>query len=77
MKLTELFAKDQINLSFEVFPNKKPENLESVKAKTAKIAELKPAFMSLHMVPAAAQASLRWKLQKIFRITAVSPFWHT
>ncbi|MBR4113853.1 MAG: methylenetetrahydrofolate reductase [Anaerotignum sp.] len=47
MKLTELFAKDQVNLSFEVFPNKKPENLESVKAKTAKIAELKPAFMSV------------------------------
>lgn len=47
MKLTELFAKDQIKLSFEVFPNKKPENLESVKAKTAKIAELKPAFMSV------------------------------
>ena len=47
MKLTELFAKNQINLSFEVFPNKKPENLESVKAKTAKIAELKPAFMSV------------------------------
>ena len=47
MKLTELFAKDSRNLSFEVFPNKKPENLESVKAKTAKIAELKPAFMSV------------------------------
>lgn len=47
MKLTELFAKDQRNLSFEVFPNKKPENLESVKAKTAKIAELNPAFMSV------------------------------
>ena len=47
MKLKELFAKDQVNLSFEVFPNKKPENLESVKAKTAKIAELKPAFMSV------------------------------
>lgn len=47
MKLTELFAKDTCNLSFEVFPNKKPENLESVKAKTAKIAALKPAFMSV------------------------------
>lgn len=47
MKLTELFAKDTINLSFEVFPNKKPENLESVKAKTAKIAALNPAFMSV------------------------------
>ena len=47
MKLTELFAKDKCNLSFEVFPNKKPENLESVKAKTAKIAALNPAFMSV------------------------------
>lgn len=47
MKLTELFKKDTINLSFEVFPNKKPENLESVKAKTAQIAALKPAFMSV------------------------------
>lgn len=47
MKLTELFAKDTRNLSFEVFPNKKPENLESVKAKTAQIAALHPAFMSV------------------------------
>ena len=47
MKLTELFSKDTRNLSFEVFPNKKPENLESVKAKTAKIAALGPAFMSV------------------------------
>ena len=47
MKLTELFAKDTCHLSFEVFPNKKPENLESVKAKTAKIAALQPAFMSV------------------------------
>lgn len=47
MKLTELFEKDTINLSFEVFPNKKPENLESVKAKTARIAALNPAFMSV------------------------------
>ena len=47
MKLTELFAKDTRNLSFEVFPNKKPENLESVKGKTAQIAALNPAFMSV------------------------------
>ncbi len=47
MKLTELFAKDTFNMSFEVFPNKKPENLESVKAKVLQIAELEPAFMSV------------------------------
>lgn len=47
MKITELFAKDTLQMSFEVFPNKKPENLESVKAKTAKIAALQPAFMSV------------------------------
>ncbi len=47
MKLTELFQRDAFSLSFEVFPPKKPENLESVKAKTEKIAALKPAFMSV------------------------------
>lgn len=47
MKLTELLKQDKRNLSFEVFPNKKPENLESVKAKAAQIAALQPAFMSV------------------------------
>lgn len=47
MKLTELFQNGKNQLSFEVFPNKKPENLGSVTKKVLQIAELRPAFMSV------------------------------
>lgn len=47
MKLTEVFKKDGLLLSFEVFPPKKAENFESTKAATEKIAALGPDFMSV------------------------------
>lgn len=47
MKIIDILKKDQMSLSFEVFPPKKETNFESVKAATEKIAELKPAFMSV------------------------------
>lgn len=47
MKLTKLFAKDHLTLSFEVFPPKTDTAFESVKEATEEIARLKPAFMSV------------------------------
>jgi len=47
MKLTELFGKERLTLSFEVFPPKTDTAFESVKAATEEIARLKPAFMSV------------------------------
>ena len=47
MKLTEVFQKDGLLLSFEVFPPKKEANFESVKEATEKIAALCPDFMSV------------------------------
>lgn len=47
MKIIDILKKDQMSLSFEVFPPKKETNFESVKAATEKIAELEPAFMSV------------------------------
>lgn len=47
MKLTQLFAKDHLTLSFEVFPPKTDTAFESVKEATEEIARLKPAFMSV------------------------------
>ncbi len=47
MKLTELFKKDELSLSFEVFPPKTDTNFESVREATEKIASLRPAFMSV------------------------------
>lgn len=47
MKITELFLKDELSVSFEVFPPKTDTLFESVKNATEEIARLKPAFMSV------------------------------
>lgn len=47
MKITEILNKDQLTLSFEVFPPKTEMGFETVKAATEKIASLQPAFMSV------------------------------
>ena len=47
MKLSELLCKDELLLSFEVFPPKTDSAFESVKAATEEIAKLRPSFMSV------------------------------
>ena len=47
MKLSELFQKDGLMLSFEVFPPKTDSAFESVKFATEEIAKLRPSFMSV------------------------------
>lgn len=47
MQLTEIFAKNQYSLSFEVFPPKTDAAYDSVKTATEEIARLHPAFMSV------------------------------
>ncbi|MBQ8836112.1 MAG: methylenetetrahydrofolate reductase [Clostridia bacterium] len=47
MKLTELFSRNQLSLSFEVFPPKNETTFESVKHATEEIARLHPSFMSV------------------------------
>ena len=47
MKLSELFEKKNLSLSFEVFPPKTDTAFERVKKAVEEIAELKPSFMSV------------------------------
>ncbi|MBQ8174867.1 MAG: methylenetetrahydrofolate reductase [Clostridia bacterium] len=47
MKLTELFNRNTISLSFEVFPPKTDTAFDSVKHATEEIAKLHPSFMSV------------------------------
>ena len=47
MKLTEIFDKGTLSLSFEVFPPKNDTAFESVKEATEAIAKLSPSFMSV------------------------------
>ena len=47
MKIIDLLQKETLSLSFEVFPPKTETNFESVTEATARIAQLRPAFMSV------------------------------
>lgn len=47
MKLTEVFSKKQLSVSFEVFPPKTDSAFSSIKSATEEIARLKPLFMSV------------------------------
>ena len=47
MKISSIINNGRLVLSFEVFPPKTSDNLESVKSATSQIAALKPGFMSV------------------------------
>ncbi len=47
MKLTEVFKREGLSLSFEVFPPKTDTAFESVRHATEEIAKLRPSFMSV------------------------------
>ena len=47
MKLSDLFNKEKLSLSFEVFPPKTDSAFETVKVATEEIAKLRPSFMSV------------------------------
>lgn len=47
MKIKEILAQERPTLSFEVFPPKTEDKYDSVERAAAKIAKLKPAFMSV------------------------------
>jgi len=47
MKLSEIFERNELSLSFEVFPPKTDTAFESVKTATEEIAKLRPSFMSV------------------------------
>lgn len=47
MKIIDILNKEQMSLSFEVFPPKMETSFESVRVATEEIAALKPSFMSV------------------------------
>ena len=47
MKIAELLDSKKVTLSFEVFPPKKKENLESIKQTACSLTKLKPDFISV------------------------------
>ena len=47
MKITSIFEKEEITVSFEVFPPKTTTNYEAVEKAALGVAALKPSYMSV------------------------------
>lgn len=82
MKLTEIFAKNQYSLSFEVFPPKTDALYDSVQTATEQIARLRPAFMSVtygagggtsqYTLDIAKKIREEWGVESLAHLTCVS-----
>lgn len=82
MKLTEIFAKNQYSLSFEVFPPKTDDLYDSVQTATEQIARLHPAFMSVtygagggtsqYTLDIAKKIREDWGVESLAHLTCVS-----
>ena len=82
MKLTEIFAKNQYSLSFEVFPPKTDALYDSVQTATEQIARLRPAFMSVtygagggtsqYTLDIAKKIRETWGVESLAHLTCVS-----
>ena len=82
MKITDLLNKQDLSVSFEVFPPKTDTAFESVVAATEEIARLKPAFMSVtygagggtskYTLEIAKQIKQRYNVPSVAHLTCVS-----
>ena len=82
MKLTEIFAKNQYSLSFEVFPPKTDALYDSVQTATEQIARIRPAFMSVtygagggtsqYTLDIAKKIREAWGVESLAHLTCVS-----
>ena len=82
MKIIDLFKKQNLSISFEVFPPKTDTAFESVREATEKIAELRPSFMSVtygagggtskYTLDIAKQIKQRYHVPSLAHLTCVS-----
>ena len=75
MKLSELFQKDGLMLSFEVFPPKTDTAFDSVKTATEEIAKLRPSFMSVTYGAGGGTSKYTLEIAKISRRSMAFPHW--
>ncbi len=77
MKITELFEKKEITLSFEVFPPKTAETFEGVKAATEEVALLSPDYMSVTCGAGGSNAGFNLEIaENLLKKAGVTPIAH-
>ncbi len=76
MKLTEIINSDSLSLSFEVFPPKTSDTLESVKQATEEIAELNPSYMSVTYGAGGGNSQYALQIAQNLKAKGITPLAH-
>ena len=76
MKITEILAKGEPTLSFEVFPPKTEDRLESVETAALAIAKLRPAFMSVTYGAGGGTSRYTVDIASVLKAQGVTPLAH-
>ena len=76
MKLTEIFKKDELTLSFEVFPPKTFETFDSIKSSVLEIAKLSPSYMSVTYGAGGGNAVFSMDIAKTVKNSGVETLEH-
>ena len=76
MKLTEIFKKDDLTLSFEVFPPKTSEAFDSIKNSVLEIAKLNPSYMSVTYGAGGGNSVFSMDIAKAVKEAGVTPLEH-
>lgn len=76
MKISEILKNNKVNISFEVFPPKEWNKIENTKAVVQKMAESKPAFMSVTYGAAGTTSGFTTEIAAEVKKNGITPLSH-
>ena len=76
MKISDILKENRVTVSFEVFPPKKWDKIESTKAVVREMAKEKPSFMSVTYGASGTQAGFTQEIANEIKNSGVTPLSH-
>lgn len=76
MKISEILKNNKVTVSFEVFPPKQLDKIESTKAVVAEIAKSKPAFMSVTYGASGTTSGYTTEIANAIKNSGITPLSH-
>ena len=76
MKISEILKNNKVTVSFEVFPPKQWDKIESTKAVVAEMAKRKPAFMSVTYGASATTSGYTTEIANAIKNSGITPLSH-
>lgn len=76
MKISEILKNNKVTISFEVFPPKQWDKIESTKAVVAEMAKSKPAFMSVTYGASGTTSGYTTEIANAIKNSGITPLSH-